>query len=86
MQETLKEHDIVICLPGFKSKTDQLTESNAGGVGYKPGKLIEVKRIVYNAGPNDVIWPYRDSGKAVYRRSVRLATPEEASKYKKFGT
>lgn len=78
--ETFKEHDILICLPGFKPKTDHGNSPTAGGVGYKAGKLLEVKRIVYNSGDNDVIWPYVNPTKAVYRRSVRLATPEEAKK------
>mgnify|MGYP001598678405 CR=1 FL=1 len=82
MTEPFKEHDILICLPGFKAKSDQLPTSKSGGVGYKPGKLLKVKRIVYNSGENDVIWPYKDATKAVYRRAVRLATEEEARAYK----
>ena len=81
--ETFKEHDILICMPGFKAKTDHGNSPTAGGVGYKLNKLLEVRRIVYNSGANDVIWPYNEPGKGVYRRALRLATSEEKTKFKK---
>lgn len=71
-QESFKEDDYVVCLPGFNTSD---SGQYRGGSGYKENKIFKIKRV-----SNGILWDYNDNG--VWSQAVRLATPPEIVDYR----